>query len=288
VLEKLVIYTTTSVTMKQMTIEDRVLIELHRAAIDAGRRGIAVPSVDLARAATDGLDRTAVEEATRRLVNARRVTRVRRDLLVLPDAAGLIGVGLADIVDVIAPDPYLITGGRALEQSELTDQHYFGLTVLVPKEMSPVEYRGEKATFFVTDPSNICGATDGRGPRFARPERALVDVLNHPRFGVSLTQAADALIRARAADSDFLVRLFDAVRDYGAGARNHGARAAARRVGYVVERIFGPKDAEPFRALIGPNRAPVPLRPGGRRHTGFVDPVWRVLVNATVEPELVP
>lgn len=281
------LFTAMSGTMLPMTIEDRVLIELHRAAIDAGRRGIAVPSVDLARAATDGLDRTAVDEATRRLVRTGRVMRVRRDLLVLPDAAGLLGIGLADLVDVIATDPYLITGGRALQQFELTDQHYFGFTILVTKDVSPVEFRGEKATFFVTDPSNIWGATDGTGPRFARPERALIDVLNHPRFGVSLTQAADALIRARAGDVDFLGRFVDAVRDYGAGARNHGARAAARRVGYVVEQIFGSKDAEPFRALIGPNPAPVLLRPG-RRHTGVVDPVWRVVVNAAVAPELVP
>jgi hypothetical protein len=41
------LYTATSGTMKHMAIEDRVLIEIHRAAIDAARRGIAVPSVDL-------------------------------------------------------------------------------------------------------------------------------------------------------------------------------------------------------------------------------------------------
>lgn len=282
----MVLLTGTSGTMYLMTIEDRVLIELHRAAIDAGRRGIAVPSVDLERAAYGGLDRAGVSEAVRRLTRSGRVVRVRRDLLVLPEATGLIRVGLVDLIDAVAPVPYLITGGRALEHFELTDQHFFGSVVLVPAEMAPLSFRGERATFFVTDPSNIWGAATRRGPQFARPERAVIDALNHPRFGVSLTQAADALIRAMSADSSFLDRLAKAVRAYGAGARHHGSRTAARRVGFVVEQLFGSAAAEPFLALIGSNTAPVLLRPA-RSRDGRVDTVWRVVVNATVEPELV-
>jgi len=273
--------------MKSMTIEDRVLIELHRAAIDAGRRGIAVPSVDVERVASGGLDRVGVSEAVRRLTRAGRVVRVRRDLLVLPEATGLTRVGLVDLIDAVAPVPYLITGGRALEHFGLTDQHYFGVAVLVPAEVSPLSFRGERATFFVTDSSNIWGAATKQGPFFARPERAVIDGLNHPRFGVSLNQAADALIRARSADSSFLDRLAKVVRAYGAGSRNHGSRAAARRVGFIVEQLFGSVAAEPFLPLIGTNKAPVLLRPA-RRRDGRVDAVWRVVVNATVESELVP
>jgi hypothetical protein len=44
---------------------------------------------------------------------------------VLPDATGRIDVGLADLIDVVAPQPYLITGGSALEYHNLTDQHFF-------------------------------------------------------------------------------------------------------------------------------------------------------------------
>ncbi len=273
--------------MNSMTIEDRVLMELHRAAIDAGRQGITVPSVDLERVASGGLDRVGVSEAVRRLARSGRVVRVRRDLLVLPEATGLIRVGLVDLIEAVAPAPYLITGGKALEHFELTDQHYFGIAVLVPAEVAPLSFRGERATFFVSDPSNIWGAATTLGPLFARPERAVIDGLNHPRFGVSLNQAADALVRARAADSSFLARLAKAVRAYGAGARNHGSRAAARRVGFVVEQLFGSVAAEPFLPLIGTNKVPVLLRPAGRRD-GRIDAVWRVMVNATVESELVP
>ncbi len=276
-----------SSTLFDVTIEDRVLMELHRAAIDAGRRGIAIPSIDLERALSGDLGRLGALEAVRRLARAGRVIRVRRDLLVLPEATGVAAVELADLVDAVAPSPYLITAGRALEHHGLTDQHYFGISVLVPSELAPLTYRGERATFFVADRSNIWGATTGEGPALASPERAVIDALSHPRFGVSLTQVADVLIRAQSADSTFLDTLLNAVQAYGAGDRRHGSRAAARRVGFVVEQLFGPHAAAPFLALIGSNKAPVPLRPS-RRYEGRVDTVWRVVVNARVEPELTP
>jgi hypothetical protein len=97
-------------------LEDRVLRELHRAAAEAGRRGIAVPSADLDAIARRTGDREAAQKAIQQLVRTERVVPVRKDLLVLPDNTGLLGVELADLVDAIAPQPYLITAGRALER----------------------------------------------------------------------------------------------------------------------------------------------------------------------------
>lgn len=281
-----VLLTMNTGTMSRMTIEDVVLRELHRAAVEAGRRGVSVPSVDLDVAARTTRDRTAAVEALRRLVRARRVLRVRRDLLVLPDATGLLGVDLVDLVDVVAPRPYLITGGRALERAGLTDQHYFGVVVLVPREVATLTYRGQTANFFATAPENIWGADPDALPCYALPERALIDVLNHPRYGVSLTQVLDALLRAVADDPGFLDRLLAAVVRYGAGSQGHGSRSAARRVGLLVERLFGPEVAAPYRGLVGESRAPLLLRPGGSPD-GPVDGAWRVVVNAAIEPEVV-
>jgi predicted transcriptional regulator of viral defense system len=269
-----------------MTIEDVVLRELHRAAVEAGRRGISVPSVDLDAAARTTRDRAVAAEALRRLVRAQRVFRVRRDLLVLPDATGLLGVDLVDLIDAVAPRPYLITGGRALEHFGLTDQHSFGVVVLVPREVATLTYRGQTATFFETAPENIWGAEPDVRPCYAAAERALIDVLNHPRYGVSLTQALDALIRAVADDPGFHDRLLAAVVRYGAGSHGHGSRSSARRVGLLVERLFGADVAAPYRTLVGENRAPVLLRPGGSPD-GPVDSTWRVAVNAAIEPEVV-
>lgn len=269
-----------------MTIEDAVLRELHRAALEAGRRGVAIPSADLDAVARRTGDRTAAEQALQRLVQAKRVMRVRRDLVVLPDATGLLSIDMADLVDVVARQPYLITGGRALEHFDLTDQHFFGLTVLVPSEGTKLRYRGQTATFFKTDPTNIWGWESEVRPRYALPERALVDALNHPRYGVSLAQALDGLFRAVSRDSTFLERLLAAVVRYSSGARGYSSRSSARRVGLVVERLFGADAAAPYRGLVGTNRAPVLLRPGGSPD-GPVDTTWRVVVNAVLEPETV-
>lgn len=270
-----------------MTIEDIVLRELYRAAMEAGRGGIVVPSVDLQLAARRVGDRTAAEQALTRLVRAQRAVRVRRDLVVLPDATGLLSVDMADLIDAVAPQPYLITGGAALERFDLTDQHFFGLAVLSPSEVTTLRYRGQTATFFQVDASNIWGWEPESRPLYALPERALVDALNHPRYGVSVTQALDALLRATDRDAGFLRRLSETVRRYGAGPKSHGSCAAARRVGLIVERLFGAEAAAPYRDLIGSNRAPVLLRPGGSP-SGPTDRTWRVVVNAILEPETVP
>jgi len=263
-----------------------VLRELHRAALEAGRRGIAVPSVDLGLVARRCGGRAAAEQAIVRLIQAGRVMRVRRDLLVLPDTTGLLNIDMVDLVDAIASQPYMITAGAALEHFDLTDQHSFGHVVLVPNEAAPLRYRGQTAAFFKTDPTNIWGWDPETRPRYALPERAIVDVLNHPRYGVSLTQAIDALRRAAVLDIAFLDRLHGAVLRYSAGSRGHSSRSSARRVGLVVERLFGARAATPYRDLVGANRAPVLLRPGGSP-SGPLDSTWRVVVNAVLEPESV-
>lgn len=268
-----------------MTIEDMVLRDLHRAAAEAGRRGIAIPSIDLDVVARRTRNRNAALQAVTRLLRARRVMRVRRDLLVLPDATGLVGIEIADLVDAVAPTPYVITGGAALQHFDLTDQHFFTLAVLVPAEVTQLSYRGQTARFFTTDPTNIWGSPPEQRPRYAMPERALVDALNHPRYGVSLTLALDVLERAVSRDSTFLDRLHAAVVRYGAGPKGHSARASARRMGLLLEGLFGADVAAPYRDLVGTNRTPVLLRPGGSP-SGPVDATWRVVVNAVIKRDV--
>lgn len=266
--------------MYAMRVEDHVLRELHRAAADAGRRGISMPSSDLDTVTRRVGNREVAQKAIGRLVRAGQIVRVRKDLLVLPETTGLLGVDMLDLVDALTPQPYLVTGGRALEHYQLTDQHFFGVVVLVPGHMKKLSYRGQLTSFFRTDPSHIWGWEDGARPQVATPERAIVDALNHPRYGVSLTMALDALLLAASKDSGFLDRLHTTVLRY-------DSRAAARRIGFVVERFFGADAAGPYRELLGANRAPVLLRSSGP-DAGPVDTSWRVVVNALLEPERAP
>jgi hypothetical protein len=88
------------------------------------------------------------------------------------------------LIDAIASQPYLITGGRALEHHQLTDQHFFGVIVLAASRVQKLTYRGQSATFLLTDPANIWGWEEGVHPQYATAERAIIDVLNHPRYAV--------------------------------------------------------------------------------------------------------
>ena len=76
------------------------------------------------------------------------------------------------------------------------------------------------------------------------PERALVDAVSHPRYGVSLSMAVGALDRAAGLDPRFLGRLVGATRRY-------RSPATARRIGLLVERLFGEEASAPFEGLIG-------------------------------------
>jgi len=263
--------------MNNMKLQHQVLRELSRATADAGRPGIAIPSIDLEYVTRRAGSRAGALKAIQRLVKAEQVLPIRKDLLVLPDTTGRLSVDLVDVIDAIAPRPYLITAGRALEHHHLSDQHFFGIIVLVPREVQKISWRGQTATFMVTTPSNIWGWKGGTRPQYAEPERAIIDALNHPRYGVSLTQVLDALLLGAKKDPRFLDRLLKTV-------VRLDSRAAARRTGLVVERLFGPARAEPYRSLIGENRTPILLRPRGN-DSGPLDSSWRVKVNAIVEPE---
>lgn len=266
-------------TLYSVKIDDALLISLHRGSIEAGRPGIAIPSIDLDLARLPHDRRAAARSALFRLANAGRISRVRRDLVVLPDVTGISDVSIADLVDAVAIRPYLITAGAALAHHELTDQHFFDVVILVANPTTTFDWRGQTARFFAVEHDNIWGAGSPSGPQIATAERALLDALNHPRYGVGFTHVLDAMRRAHSRDQKFLSRLERAVEHYSAGAARHGARSCARRIGLIVETLFGEKAARPYAKLIGSNRAPVLLRPSGSRH-GQVDPKWRVVVNA--------
>lgn len=111
--------------------------------------GISIVSQDAPRADAATGARSRTNQAIERLATQDRVRHVRRDLLVLADAAGLFEATPAQLINVVAPDPYLITGGAALALQGLVDEHFFRLTVLVPRPLRSFSYEGQEAQFLV-------------------------------------------------------------------------------------------------------------------------------------------
>ena len=77
-------------------------------------------------------------------------------------------MGLPELINVVAPTKHLITGGRALEERRLTNQHSFSVIVLVPKAITNFSFRRENAVFLATEVDRIWG-WQRSGPHFAFP-----------------------------------------------------------------------------------------------------------------------
>jgi predicted transcriptional regulator of viral defense system len=263
-------------------VDDAVFRELHRAAILAERAGVSIVSQDAPRADRVSGSRQKTLQAIERLTKDGRAVRARRDLLALADSAGLVTATLEELVDAISPRPYLITGGRALEHRGLTDQHFFELVALSGSPASPFGWRDERVRYLKTSPDRVWGGRPVRAtaahrtrPIIATAERAVMDAIDHPRYGVSISQAVQALCRALRVDSAFAKALARAV----ARARSV---ATARRIGFLLEQVAGEEAAAAIRPMIGNRRSPVPLRAGGKEH-GPVDPAWLVQVNVDLD-----
>jgi predicted transcriptional regulator of viral defense system len=252
-------------------------VQLARAATLAGRPGILVAGEDVS--AVDALtsSRTDSHGLIASLERAGRIQRVRRGAYVMVDSTGGVRVGLLDLIGALTPGPHLVTGGRALQYHDLTDQHFRRVQVLVRRPLRSWAWRGDEVRYVQTDVPLRGGATRTRAARarVATPERAIADSLSHPRWGVTLAQVAEALDEMIQRAPDFPDRLAIEVARSG----NH---ALARRLGLLVSRLAGPDASRPFLPLRGDSKASTPLQAGGPSD-GPIDPAWRVRENVEVE-----
>lgn len=254
------------------------MARLARAAHLAGRPGAVILDSDLKSLDELTGDRRRSHAMIDRLERAGRLRRVRRGVYVLVGQDGTVRVGLLDLIAAITPKPYLVTAGRALEFHDLTDQHFRQAIVMTATQLRTWTWRGEEvrhvrveAGFVRTAPTR----TRRTHARIARPERAILDSLGHPRWGVTLPQVVHAMDLALQRHGDFADQL-------AAEASALGNAALARRAGFLLARLAGPEAARPFRLLLGRSKAITPLRPGGPAN-GPVDGFWRVRDNVGVE-----
>jgi predicted transcriptional regulator of viral defense system len=251
-------------------------VALDRAASLAGRPRVCIVEHDLS--VLDALtgSRAKSHDLLAGLERAGRIHPVRRGAYVLVGSSGNIGVSILDLVAALTPEPYLVTAGRALQFNNLTDQHFRVVVVLVPKQARSWSWRRETVRYSRTDRPLRPAITRSKRTRavIATPERALADSLEHPSFGVTLAQVAEALDSRLRHDATSADRLAYVIAD-------GYSHASARRFGFLVSRLAGETAARGFLPLRGRSKAATPLLKGGPAE-GPVDPVWNVQQNVAL------
>jgi len=256
-------------------LAERAFIALNRRARSEGRYPVVLLSADMQVLDHATGARRRSHDALRQLAADGRLRQIRRGTYVLGAPTGGTDARLLDIVDAITPRPYLVSGGRALAESGLSDQHFFRIVVLSTRRLAGWSWQREDVQYVQRSMGRIWGELSGDGPSVARPERAILDCLADPRFGVSLPQSAEAIDRA--------LRMGLPTSRLAKAARRYETAAVSRRLGFVVELLAGPAAAAPLLKLRGTSHRYVALSPFAASD-GPADATWRVRVN--VDPDV--
>jgi predicted transcriptional regulator of viral defense system len=251
---------------------------LARAASLAGRPGIVVVEEDLNALEDLVGSRTGSHRILQNLETDGRLRSVRRGIYVLVSQTGNVEADLLDLVAAVTPPPYLITAGRALQFHDLSDQHFRLVLVATARKLRAWGWRGDRIKYARVAPKRLRGSTTRSrrtAARIAPPARAIVDSLEQPAWGVSLSQVVEAL--------DLALRRYD---DFGAVLAVEAADAAnhalARRLGFLVSRLADRAEARPFLPLRGSSKAITPLQAGAPQ-TGAIDRTWHVRENVPMD-----
>ncbi|HEX4837068.1 MAG TPA: hypothetical protein VFV03_00880 [Solirubrobacteraceae bacterium] len=263
-----------AIPLSERPLSERAFIALNRRALDAGRESVVrldedMPALD---AATGSRRRS--QDALRQLTRDGRLRRVRRGTYLLTAPTGSTGARLLEIIHAVTPQPYLLTAGRALTEHGLSDQHFFTAIVLSSHRLAGWGWQRDEVHYALVAPARIWGAGAASGPEVATAERAILDSLANPRWGVTLPQATQALDRAIPSAST--------PKRLAAAAKRYQSAAVARRLGYLLELLHGPQAAEGLLGLRGTSHAHVLLAASGPAR-GESNPRWGLRVN--VDPE---
>lgn len=220
-------------------------------------------------------ERTKSQDVLHRLNRSGWLVQVRRGAYVVRPRSGAIGVSVLELIGAISPQTHLVTAGRALSEAGLSDQSFRRVIVLVASRQKSWDWQGESVRYVSTSPTKIWGdrarAIGRFTVRIATPERAILDSLSRPAFGVTLGQIVEALDRALRVQSSFEASI-------ARSAARFGSPFVARRLGFLVEQLAGQAASQNFTALVGRSQRIVPLLAGGPED-GPIDRRWRVRIN---------
>jgi predicted transcriptional regulator of viral defense system len=218
--------------------------------------------------------REASQQLIFRLNRAGHLKQIKRGAYAVRPRSRALTLSALDLVGALERERHLVTAGRALALNGLSDQSFRTIVVLSPIQQRGWEWQGEKVVYAVQPADRIWGGRQMKraiAPTWiARPERAIIDSLAHPKWGVSLSQVVEA-IRMALNHPGFPERIAQS-------AARYGNAAVARRLGFIFSRLAGDAVAAPFRALIGTSRALTLLDPSGPQ-SGDTHPEWRLREN---------
>jgi predicted transcriptional regulator of viral defense system len=259
-----------AIPISERPLRERAFVALNRRALEAGRHPVVRLDEDMHELDAVTGSRRRSQDALRQLMRDGRLRRVRRGTYIVVASTGSTDARVLSLIDAVTPRPYLITAGRALAELGLSDQHFFRVIVLSAHRLGDWSWQGDEVRYALVAPERIWGMGTHDGPQVALPERAILDCLANPRWGVTLAQTAEALDRA-VPDLTTPERLAQAGERY-------GSAAVARRLGYLLELLHGPHAAEPLLPLRGRSHAHV-LLSSSAPDQGPTSPRWGLRIN---------
>jgi predicted transcriptional regulator of viral defense system len=263
-----------AIPLSERPLSERAFVALNRRALDAGRHPVVRLDEDMETLDAITGSRRRSQDALRQLTRDGRLRRVRRGVYLLVAPTGSTDARVLPLIDAVTPRPYLITGGRALAELGLSDQHFFRVLALTSHRLNDWSWQGDEVHYALVAPERVWGLSTPDGPSIALPERAILDCLANPRWGVTLAQTAEAVDRA--------VPDRTIPDDLARAAERYGSAAVARRLGYLLELLHGPNAAEPLLALRGHSHAYV-LLSSSTPDRGPTNPRWGLRIN--VDPD---
>lgn len=262
------------IPISERPLSERAFVLLNRRALEAERHPVVRLDEDMQPLDAATGSRRRSQDALRQLTRDGRLRRVRRGLYLLVAPTGSTDARVLPLIDAVTPRPYLVTAGRALMEFSLSDQHFFRVIVLTSHRLNDWSWQGDEVSYAVVGPKRIWGQHTPNGPSLAGPERAILDCLANPRWGVSMTQTAEAIDRAIHGRTN--------PEQLASAATRYGSAAAARRLGYLLELLHGPDAAAPLLPLRGHSHGHVLLSLSAPDR-GPNSPRWGLRIN--VEPD---
>jgi hypothetical protein len=157
-----------AIPLADRPLVERAFIALNRRARGEGRYPVILLDADMPALDDATGSRRRSHDALRQLTADGRLRQIRRGTYVLGAPTGGTDARLLDLVDAITPRPYLVTAGRGLAESGLSDQHFFRIVVLTTSRLSGWNWQGEDVEYVMTSRERIWGEPRARDPRLPR------------------------------------------------------------------------------------------------------------------------